>query len=302
MVGVGVGRKSFWLTFHAVACLNGLALDRQNPFSYLMNNATIESPTNSRIKELVKLRESPRRRRERGCFFVEGANDLLALVRAGRQLIEFYFCPSMVEQFGESSALEELREMGIPCCETSEIAHAKASYKSSTHGIIGVLRTWELGFDAFSVRNDAPIVVLDEVEKPGNLGAILRTIEAFGAAGVILSDPAVDFFNPNVVRSSRGLFGGMPVALGAKADVRDWLKKSARHIVGTSSRAQEIMGNKKFPAGSVFLFGSEKVGLGEFWQDQPDQWVKIGIQGQASSLNLNASVACFLYEYNRMFL
>ena len=300
MVGVGVGRKSFWLTFHAVACFNGLALDRQNPFSYLMTNATIESPTNSRIKELVKLRESPRRRRERGCFFVEGANDLLALVRAGRQLIEFYFCPSMVEQFGESSALEELREMGIPFCETSEIAHAKASYKSGTHGIIGVLRTWELGFDVFSVPNDAPLVILDEVEKPGNLGAILRTIEAFGAAGVILSDPAVDFFNPNVVRSSRGLFGGIPVALGSKTDVRDWLKKSARHIVGTSSRAQEIMGNKKFPTNAAFLFGSEKVGLGEFWQDQPDQWVKIGIQGQASSLNLNASVACFLYEYNRL--
>lgn len=300
MVGVGVGRKSFWLTFHAVACFNGLALDRQNPFSYLMTNATIESPTNSRIKELVKLRESPRRRRERGCFFVEGANDLLALVRAGRELIEFYFCPSMVEQFGESSALEELREMGIPFCETSEIAHAKASYKSGTHGIIGVLRTWELGFDVFSVPNDAPLVILDEVEKPGNLGAILRTIEAFGAAGVILSDPAVDFFNPNVVRSSRGLFGGIPVALGSKTDVRDWLKKSARHIVGTSSRAQEIMGNKKFPTNAAFLFGSEKVGLGEFWQDQPDQWVKIGIQGQASSLNLNASVACFLYEYNRL--
>ena len=265
-----------------------------------MTNATIESPTNSRIKELVKLRESPRRRRERGCFFVEGANDLLALVRAGRQLIEFYFCPSMVEQFGESSALEELREMGIPFCETSEIAHAKASYKSGTHGIIGVLRTWELGFDVFSVRNDAPLVILDEVEKPGNLGAILRTIEAFGAAGVILSDPAVDFFNPNVVRSSRGLFGGIPVALGTKGDVREWLKNSARHIVGTSSRAQEIMGSKKFPADAAFLFGSEKVGLGEFWQDQPDQWVKIGIQGQASSLNLNASVACFLYEYNRL--
>ncbi len=80
MVGVGVGGKSFWLMFHGVVFLNGLALDRQNPFSYLMTNATIESPTNSRIKELVKLRESPRRRRERGCFFVEGANDLLALV------------------------------------------------------------------------------------------------------------------------------------------------------------------------------------------------------------------------------
>jgi tRNA G18 (ribose-2'-O)-methylase SpoU len=92
----------------------------------------------------------------------------------------------------------------------------------------------------------------------------------------------------------------MPVALGTKSDVREWLKNSARHIVGTSSRAQKIMGNKKFPAGTAFLFGSEKVGLGEFWQDPPDQWVKIGIQGQASSLNLNASVACFLYEYNRM--
>ena len=100
------------------------------------------------------------------------------------------------------------------------------------------------------------------------------------AAGVILSDPAVDFFNPNVVRSSRGLFGGMPVALGTKGDVREWLKNSARHIVGTSSRAQEIMGNKKFPRVQRFFLEVKKLGLVSFGKTRLINGLRSGFRGR----------------------
>ena len=142
-------------------------------------------------------------------------------------------------------------------------------------------------------------MVLDEVEKPGNLGAILRSVEAFGGTGVILSEPAVDFFNPNVVRSSRGLIGSLPVAKGTKDEVLAWLKNSNRSIWATSSHTTHHLGATSMSASAAFIFGSEKYGLGEFWKDQDLQWIKIPMKGSASSLNLNVSVACLLYEWNR---
>ena len=124
-------------------------------------------------------------------------------------------------------------------------------------------------------------------------------MEAFGGAGVLLSDPALDYFNPNVVRSSRGLMGHVPLAAGSKAEVLGWLKKSGRKIFATSARAKGILGNQKIPEGAAFLFGSEKFGLGEYWQNEKINWLCIPMIGTASSLNLNVSVGCLLYEYNR---
>jgi len=162
-----------------------------------------------------------------------------------------------------------------------------------------VVESWPLEITDDLFEKNRPLVVLDEVEKPGNLGAILRSVEAFGGAGVLLSDPALDYFNPNVVRSSRGLMGHVPLAAGSKAEVLGWLKKSGRKIFATSARAEGALGNEKLPEGSAFVFGSEKSGLGESWQNEKINWLSIPMMGTASSLNLNVSVACLLYECNR---
>jgi TrmH family RNA methyltransferase len=262
-------------------------------------NAMIESPSNPRIKELVKLRESSRRRKERGVFFVEGGDDLIALARAGRTVQEVYSCPVLPTRPGAEDQLEELSAMGIPVTETSSSAHAKASYRAGGHEMIGVVQSWNLEITDDLFEKNRPLVVLDEVEKPGNLGAILRSVEAFGGAGVLLSDPALDYFNPNVVRSSRGLMGHVPLAAGSKAEVLGWLKKSGRKIFATSARAKGTLGHEKLPVGATFIFGSEKLGLGEFWKIEEMDWLCIPMMGTASSLNLNVSVGCLLYEYSR---
>jgi len=259
----------------------------------------IESPSNPRIKELVKLRESSRRRKERGVFFVEGGDDLIALARAGRKVQEVYICTVLPTRSCAEDQLAELRAMGIPVTETSSSAHAKASYRAGGHEMIGVVESWTLEITDDLFEKNRPLVVLDEVEKPGNLGAILRSVEGFGGAGVLLSDPALDYFNPNVVRSSRGLMGHVPLAAGSKVEVLGWLQKSGRKIFATSSRAKGILGNEKIPEGAAFLFGSEKIGLGEYWQNEKMEWLRISMMGTASSLNLNVSVGCLLYEYNR---
>ncbi len=248
---------------------------------------------------MVKLRESPRRRKEREVFFVEGGSELITLAKAGRKVQELYFCRDTKENMEQDGLLMEFREMGIETIETSRAAFSKASYRSAGHGIIGLVGTWALNLEPDSFSGSGPLVVLDEVEKPGNLGAILRSIEAFGGAGVLLSDPAVDYFNPNVVRSSRGLMGRVPAATGNKDEVLNWLQNSGRKIIATSSRAHKDLGKEKMPRYSAFVFGSEKFGLGEHWQNQSVEWIKIPMNGSASSLNLNVSVACLLYEYCR---
>ena len=278
---------------------NGLALDRQNPFSITPMNLCVESPGNPKIKELVKLRESPRRRKERGLFFVEGGDDLLALVKAGRQVEEVYYCRSQMADGRENIQIAEFTTLGITIIEVSPAAFSKASYRSANYGIIGTVRVWELELENDSIDENVPVVILDEVEKPGNLGAVLRSVEAFGGGGIILSDPSVDFFNPNVVRASRGLIGRVPLAVGTKEEVWNWLKNSGRKIVATSAHATKYLGKDALPGSTAFIFGSEKSGLGEFWKNQPLDWIKIPMRGTASSLNINVSVACLLYELNR---
>jgi len=262
-------------------------------------NLFIDSPANSRIKELVKLRESPRRRKDRGMFFVEGKSELQFLVKAGRVISEIYYSLPDIDETREDEETLEFKNAGIQIIKVSPAAFAKASYRSSEHGWIGMVSIWDIELEKIHFPDAGPIVVLDEVEKPGNLGAILRSVEAFGGTGVILSEPAVDFFNPNVVRSSRGLIGSLPVAKGTKDEVLTWLKSSNRSIWATSSHTDLHLGDSTMPTSTALIFGSEKHGLGEFWKNQDLQWIKIPMQGTASSLNLNVSVACLLYELNR---
>ena len=259
----------------------------------------IESPSNPRIKELVKLREMPRRRRERGIFVVDGGSDLIALAREGRKVQEIYFCRARVEQSGQTELFDELKRLGIDCTELSETAYSKACYGSVRSGILGLVETWDIGIEKFSPADDGLVVILDEVEKPGNLGAILRSVEAFGGGGVILSDPAVDFFNPNVIRSSRGLMGSLPVAKGTKDEAWEWLRNSHRSLIATSSHATQTLDEVRMDPPLAMLFGSEKEGLGEYWKNRVEVWVGIEMMGAASSLNLNVSVSCSMYEFNR---
>ena len=262
-------------------------------------NVIIESPSNSRIKELVKIRELPRRRKERGLFFVEGAEDLLVLLKAGRKVEEVYGSSVSMTNPQCQELLNQCADKEIPVVETSMVAQEKASYRSVGNDLIGLVKTWNLDLDKGSAWGKGPLVVLDEVEKPGNLGAILRSVEAFGAAGLILSEPHVDFFNPNVVRASRGLLGRVPVARGTKEEVLQWLENSNRMIWATSSKSSQELGKEVLPDALAFVFGSEQEGLGEFWQKAVKKWIKIPMKGTASSLNLNVSVGCLLYESNR---
>ena len=170
----------------------------------------IESTSNPRIKHLVRLRKSSRYRKDTGLFILEGKREIEAALSAGKIFEEIYFSKSSTIDNSSSRGLIELKDL-IPSFELSEDAIKKVSYRANGSDIIAVAKTWNLEFESSKNTEWNLILVLDEIEKPGNLGAILRTAEAMGVDAVLLSDSSVDFFNPNTIRSSMGLFASMPV-------------------------------------------------------------------------------------------
>ena len=258
----------------------------------------IESTSNPRIKHLVRLRKSSRYRRETALFIVEGKREIEAFITAGRNLEEIYFSQSMANEISSSSILSTLLER-VPSFELSEDAINKVSYRQHGSKFIGVAKTWNLKLRSPIDLNWKLVLVLDEVEKPGNLGAILRTAEALGVDAILLSDSCVDFFNPNVIRSSMGLFATMPVLMAEKREVHEFLKEANLEIVGTSSKAQTSIYEKQFQSKIALVMGSESTGLGEFWEKHCHSMITIPMIGRASSLNLNCATTGVLMEINR---
>ncbi|MAK46673.1 MAG: hypothetical protein CMI24_05395 [Opitutae bacterium] len=258
----------------------------------------IESTSNPKIKHLVRLRKSSRYRNEIGMFILEGRREIEAMLAAGRKLEEIYLTSSFLDQNKLSLMLPDLSK-DIQVFELSEKPMSKISYRSHGSEIIGVAKTWDLGLTQPEFSDHGLVLILDEIEKPGNLGAILRTSEAMGVDAVLLSDASVDFFNPNVVRSSMGLFASMPVFSGTKQDVLGLLRQSNLSVVCTSSKASKSIYEYDFDPRVALVMGGESKGLGSFWEKNTDSMISIPMIGKASSLNLNCATACALMEINR---
>lgn len=259
----------------------------------------ITSVANLRIKELVRLRNSSKHRAKLGYFVVEGITEIKALIEAGKELEGIFFSMESLSDQKLNNLVLGL-DPAIPQFELSTEAMRKISYTKSSHSIVGMTKTWKLDLPPVDRKIPPVTLVLDEVEKPGNLGAMLRTAEAMGVEQVVLSDSCVDFFNPNVVRSSRGLFSVFPVAQGTKIEVWEWLKKSHFQVVGTSSNYGKNIHEFPFSLPLALIMGNEKMGLGSFWLEHIQNFVAIPMLGSASSLNLNAAAACSLMECNRL--
>jgi TrmH family RNA methyltransferase len=270
----------------------------QNPFFKTMADIIL-SLSNSRVKELVKLRESAKRRRELGHFVIEGYPDLKCIYKRGREVVEIFFCWELIKKAGLEKEFSELEDLDFLLTELSKDAFSKASYRKGSDGFLSIAHTWPLLFENTIQENSQICIVLDEIEKPGNLGAIIRTAEAFGVNSILLSDSSVDFFNPNVVRSSRGLMAGINIGMGTKEEVYAFLEEKNFMLVGTSGASQNSYWEQEFNKKTAFIFGSEKDGLGNFWLDRLTCQIKIPMKGNADSLNLHASAACILAEYNR---
>ncbi len=268
-------------------------MDNSNPD----NPSLIQSRQNPKIKFLAGLRKK-RDRDRHGCFLVEGGKELVNFLAAKRPLEELFHCPKFT-MGKDQPLLEKAQASGTQIIELSPHAFEKCSNRENPDGWLGLAKSWHLPLDDV-VFSDMPLLlVLEGTEKPGNLGAILRTANAAGVDAVICNDLMVDLFNPNVIRASRGLLFPMQVAVAEAGNTVDFLKQQGIRTAATVCGDGEPIWSRDLSGPMALVLGNESIGLSEFWQEQADIRVSIPIQGLADSLNLSSATAICIYEILR---
>ncbi|MDR2845052.1 MAG: hypothetical protein LBV28_03050 [Puniceicoccales bacterium] len=260
----------------------------------------ITSRQNPRVQALSRLRERPERR-ERGLFLVEGCRELsraFAATAIGAVVEEVYFCPSLFKGDAASVALlAAARARGTALCELGESAFEKVSGREGADGLLGVVRAWSVSPADLVLPENPLLLVVEAVEKPGNLGALFRTADSAGCAALICCDAVADIFNPSVVRASQGALFSMPCAVASTAEVASFLAAKRVTVFATAPAAEKTLWDADFRGASAILLGSEKDGLSDFWFGAVGV-EKIGIPqaGLSDSLNVGVAGAICLFE------
>lgn len=246
----------------------------------------IESFQNEKIKNITKLLTDNRFRKKSGVFVVEGQQENERAQKYNFEAVEFFICESIFR--GELSK-EKIHYV-------SDKVYEKIAYRGSSEGIIGVYKAKESDLNNFTPKENSTIIIVEGVEKPGNLGAILRSCEAFGIDALIITDAKADFYNPNVIRSSVGCLFGMEVFQSENEKTFEFLKNNSFNIYTTiMDETSEDLYKRDFTQKSAILFGTEHSGLSDFWYGKGKNTL-IPMSGSIDSLNLSNAVAITCYE------
>lgn len=265
--------------------------------------STISSLNNPRIKDVIRL-NNRRQRDAKKLTVVEGQREVSRALHAGIVPVEAYICPDLVTTNDETSnTLRQLAQAGTTqLFEVTPAVFEKMAYRGYSGGLLIVVPYLEHTFADLSGLTKPFLVVIDGVEKPGNLGAVLRTADAAGIDGLILTNEegtGTDIHNPNVTRASLGARFSVPVISASIKDTLAWLHEQHIQIVATSPDANEAYTAVPLTGPIAVILGSEAFGLGSHWLRSADLQVKIPMFGTVDSLNLSVSTALLLYEVIR---
>lgn len=259
----------------------------------------ISSLQNGRIKQLVKL-NSRRQRDEAQLTLVEGEREVLRALAAGVVPTAVFVCPELLTNQELAAQLRQVAARGTEWVEVTTAVFQKIAYRGDSGGVVLTVPYWPTRLADLPHAANPFYVVVDNVEKPGNLGAILRTADAAGVNGVIVTgDSSTDVFNPNVVRASLGTLFHVPVAVSGAAETAVWLRQRHIHIIAATPAGQTNYTNVPMRGPVAILMGSEAHGLGDDWLSQTNTHVVIPMHGIADSLNLSTATALLLYEVVR---
>lgn len=261
-----------------------------------MDAEVITSLQNPRVKNLVKLRNRGPRD-EQGVFLVEGYRAISRALEQGVSPREVYFSRDWFLGENEGGLLEKCHAAGATLIELAKHTFAKVAYRDRPEGLLAVVEQWKrIPDDLVLPGEGALLLVVEAIEKPGNLGTILRSADAAGVDAVIVCDPVTDIFNPNVVRSSTGVLFAMPVALGTSDEVIAFLAKRGIRSVATTPAAKLLVYESDLRGSLAIVMGSEQFGLSDVWLSACDEQVRIPMAGQADSLNVGMATIVTLFE------
>lgn len=254
----------------------------------------ITSDKNLRIQQLIRLREKVRERRSEKLFVIEGIREIKLACKGGYSVKEIFFCTTFIPQ----KELDELKRLSgkTNWIEITKGVYEKIALRESTEGVIAVGEMSDLSLSKIKLKENPLVLVVENVEKPGNLGALLRTADAAKLDAVIVCDPNVDVYNPNVIRSSLGCLFTNQLAVCTSAEAIEWLK--TRHIAIYSATPEVAVSyfNADFKKPCAIVVGSEAEGLSRTWLNEADSKVAIPMKGEIDSLNVSVSAAVIVFE------
>ncbi len=255
----------------------------------------ITSPANPRIKQLVALRRRRGRDQADGATLVEGAAEIGLALAAGVRPQALYYCPELSTP-GSLAITEQAASAGAEIIRVSRPVFDKISYREGPDGWLAVVPAVPDRLDQLQLTARPLVLVCAGLEKPGNLGAILRTADAAGLDAVIAVDPVTDWANPNVVRASKGTVFSVPVASAATQEALAWIGSHGLQIVAATPDAQQLVTEADLTGPTVIAVGAEQTGLTDDWLKRADVRIRIPMFGLADSLNVSTSAAIISYE------
>ncbi len=257
----------------------------------------ITSVTNPRVKRLVKLRDR-RNRDDEGVFIVEGYRAIRRMLDQGTAATELYVSPGWFQGENERALISDAVAGGAAEIELGREAFAKCAYRDRPDGLLAVVPQWHysLAWLGSQLSSEPFLLVVEAIEKPGNLGTILRSADAAGIEAVMLCDPVTDMFNPNVVRSSTGVLFAVPIVVAPSSEVIEFLRAKKIRTVATTPAASRVYTEADLRGSLAVVMGSEMHGLSDEWLAAANETVVIPMAGQADSLNVAAATLITLFE------
>lgn len=279
------------MKFQAAPMLNG---------PLLMHDKHLTSLQNPLIKEVVHLRDRQGREQSKK-FLIEGYREILRATDGNWVIDQLFICPELFLGENEAHLIERNRKLGTEIITTSEKVFHKISYRDRPDGLLAIAPQKTLKLKDLVVPNQKTpfFIVAEAIEKPGNLGTILRSSDAVGVDGLIVCDRCTDIYNPNVVRASVGTLFHVPTVEAGGEETLEWLRLHGTKILAATPSAKENFTEVDLSCPLAIAVGTEQLGLSERWMNQADLQVKIPMHGVADSLNVAMATTLLLYEVLR---
>lgn len=258
---------------------------------------TITSLQNRRVKDAVRLRDR-RGRQQQGRLIIDGVRELGRALQGGIELDEVFWCESACGGDDAQAVLESARGRGAELLEVTADVFGKLAFGDRADGLVGTARTPRRTLaDLQTTLPEQPLVaVLERVEKPGNVGAVVRSADGAGVAAVILADAVTDLYNPNAIRASLGTIFALPVCSTTSQEALAWLQNQGMQVLATRVDGAVAYTDIDYTAPTAIVLGSESAGIGAGWQGSGVKAVQLPMLGKADSLNVSATAAVLFYE------
>lgn len=258
----------------------------------------LTSLQNPKMKQALTLRDR-KDRDKTGLFLIEGYRELLRYVDNGGKPLELFYCPELFLGTNEGALIEKVSKAKAHLYQCSKSVMEKLSYRDRPDGLVAVAPQTHKGLSEIQMGKTPFLVVAEAIEKPGNLGTILRSSDASGVDGLILCDKCTDIYNPNVVRASVGTLFTVPVFEASGKETIAWLKKNKIKIAAATPSAKAEFTKVDFTGPLAIVVGTEQLGLSQAWMEEADIQVRIPMMGVADSLNVATATTLLLYEVLR---